>query len=38
MTDKLWGGRFTETGSDRVQAYGASIAADRYIIEEDIKS
>ncbi|APS26542.1 argininosuccinate lyase [Weissella cibaria] len=38
MTDKLWGGRFTETGSDRVQAYGASIAADQYMIAEDIQA
>lgn len=36
MTDKLWGGRFTQSGAEWVQAYGASIETDQKMVVEDI--
>lgn len=33
---KLWGGRFTKSASEWVDEFGASIAFDRQLVEEDI--
>ena len=38
MVEKLWGGRFTESGSKRAQKYGASINVDQQMIQEDIQA
>ena len=35
MTDKLWGGRFTEKAAHWVDAFGASISFDQQMAKED---
>lgn len=34
---KLWGGRFTKTAEEWVDAFGASIGFDQHLVEEDIE-
>lgn len=36
-TEKLWGGRFTQTGAHWVDAFGASISFDQELAHEDIQ-
>ncbi len=37
MTDKLWGGRFTEKAAHWVDAFGASIGFDQQMAKEDLE-
>lgn len=37
MTDKLWGGRFTEKAAHWVDAFGASIGFDQQMAQEDLE-
>ena len=37
MTDKLWGGRFTEKAAHWVDAFGASISFDQQMAKEDLE-
>ena len=37
MTDKLWGGRFTEKAAHWVDAFGASIGFDQQMAQEDLR-